>query len=139
MSDFDQWFTDRHQEPPANEREEVADLFQWFFRLKAIEKIAGQRINARFLASAMQDLSTACFGDNPNEVRLAWQMVLDTLGPVLTGKMIDEGVYRRYTPEPDSVRGTPSLAVVWRKNGQSVVARAQYVQDKATGIRFDVE
>jgi hypothetical protein len=139
MSDFDQWFTDRNQEPPANEREEVADLFQWFFRLKAIEKIAGQRINARFLASAMQDLSAACFGDNPNEVRLAWQMVLDTLGPVLTGKMLRERVYLRYTPEPDHDAGTPSMAVVWRKNGQSVVARGTFTQEKPTGIRFDVE
>lgn len=135
----DNWASDRNLEQPANVREEVADLFQWFFRLRAVQKLAGQRINARFFASAMEDLSTSSFGDNPNEVRLAWQMVLDTLGVRLTGMMIDEGVYRQYTPEPDHDRGTPSLAVLWRKNGKSVVGRVTFTEDVPTGIRFDVE
>lgn len=124
---------------PANEMESTADLFQWILRLDEMVAIAGQRINARYTASALRDLVTASHGENPHEVRLAWQLLLDTIGPVLTGKFIATGAWKDFCPEPDHDEGTPSLAVLWRKHCQSVIGRVQFTKDRPTGVRFDVE
>ena len=124
---------------PANQQEATADLFQWVFSLPQLKKLAGRRISARFLASALQDLSTASHGDNANEVRLAWQMVLDTLGPIMLSHFLHHEAWKQFCPEPDHDQGTPSMAIVWRKSGQSVVARHQYVNEVPVDIKFTVE
>lgn len=124
---------------PANPQEATADLFQWFFELPQVKKLADRRISARFLASALQDLSTASHGENAHEVRLAWQMLLDTLGLVLISHFLHHETWRQFCPEPDHDHGTPSMAIVWRKNGQSVVARHQYKNEVSVDIKFTVE
>ena len=124
---------------PANQQEATADLFQWVFSLPQLKKLAGRRISARFLASALQDLSTASHGDHAHEVRLAWQMVLDTLGPIMLSHFLHHEAWKQFCPEPDHDQGTPSMAIVWRKHGQSVVARNQYVNEVPVDIKFTVE
>jgi len=124
---------------PANQQEATADLFQWVFSLPQLKKLAGRRISARYLAAALQDLSTASHGDNAHEVRLAWQMVLDTLGPIMLSHFLHHEAWKQFCPEPDHDQGTPSMAIVWRKGGQSVVARHQYVNEVPVDIKFTVE
>ena len=124
---------------PANPQEFTADLFQWVFSLDEFRALAGQRISARLFASALEDLSTASRGDHAHEVRLAWQLLLDTIGPVMTGHFLSTGAWKQFCPEPDHDAGSPSLAVVWRKGGQSVVARRQFKNDLPVDVRFDVE
>ncbi len=124
---------------PANQQEATADLFQWFFALPQIKKLAGRRISARFMASAMQDLSTASHGENAHEVRLAWQMLLDTIGPVMVSHFLHHEAWKQFCPEPDHDQGSLSMAIVWRKNGQSVVARHQYKNEVPVDIKFTVE
>ncbi len=102
-------------------------------------KFTRQRINARFFASALNDLSAASRGDNPHEVRLAWQLLLDTVGPIVVGRFVSTGAWKRFCPEPDHDAGTPSLAVLWRKGGKSVVGRLQFLNEVPVGVRFDVE
>lgn len=124
---------------PANEQESTADLFQWFFHLEEVLKFANQRINTRSFASALNDLSTASRGDNAHEVRLAWQLFLDTVGPAVVQRFVTTGAWKRFCPEPDHDAGTPSLAVLWRKGGRSVVGRLQFLNEVVVGVRFDVE
>jgi hypothetical protein len=124
---------------PANERESTADQFQWLFNLEEIQRLFGQKISARYTASALHDLTVASFGDNAHEVRLAWQLLLDTMGPVLTGRFITSGAWKTFCSHPDHDDGTPSHAVLWRKGGESVVARRVFREERPTDIRFDVE
>jgi hypothetical protein len=124
---------------PANDFEATAYKFQWFFDLKEIQERFGQRVSARFAESAMRDLTAASFGDNANEVRLAWQLLLDSIGPILTGLFISTGAWKKFCPEPDHDVGAPAMAILWRKNGKQVVGRVTFKDDRAHGIRFDVE
>lgn len=124
---------------PANPQEATADLFQWVFELPALKKLAGRRISARLFASALDDLSTASRGENAHEVRLAWQMVLDTIGPIMVSHFLHHEAWKKFCPEPDHDQGTLSMAIVWRKNGQSVVARHQYKNEVPVDVKFTVE
>ena len=124
---------------PANESEATADRFQWVFELDSIMAMFGQRVSARLTDQSLRDLTFASYGDNATEVRLAWHLVSDTMGPVLTGKFIERGAWRQFCPTPDHDDGTPSKAVLWRKGGTQVVGRVQYSQEIPVGVRFDVE
>ena len=124
---------------PANDSEATADRFQWVFELEDIQKMFGQRVSARLTDQALRDLTVASFGTNVTEVKLAWILLLDTLGPVLTGMFIRSNAWRTFCPEPDHDAGTPSLRVVWRKGGKQVVARLVYNNEVPIGVRFDLE
>ena len=126
---------------PANEQEAVADLFQWLLFLDDIIQYTGQPINARYLAAGLRDLATASFAQpgNAHEVRLAWQMLLDVMGPKLTGMFIMSKAWEGFAPKVSKRHDTDSLATLWAGNDQKVVARAQFQQDAPVGIRFDVE
>jgi hypothetical protein len=124
---------------PANECEATADNFQWVFELEDVQSLFGQRVSARLTDQALRDLTVASFGDNATEVRLAWHLLLDTMGPVLTSLFIRSNAWRKFCPEPDHDAGTPSLRVVWRKGGKQVVARLLYTNEVPTGVRCDLE
>ena len=126
---------------PANEQEAVADLFQWLLFLDDIIQYTGQPINARYLAAGLRDLATASFAQpgNAHEVRLAWQMLLDVMGPKLTGMFIMSKAWEGFAPKVSKRHDTDSLATLWAGNDQKVVARVQFQQDVPVGIRFDVE
>jgi hypothetical protein len=126
---------------PANEQESVADLFQWFFYLDDIIQHTGQPVNTRYLASALRDLSAASFANpgNATEVRLAWQMLLDVMGPKLTGMFIMSKAWRGFAPQVSKRHDTDSLATLWVGDGKKVVARVTFQRDVPTGIRFDIE
>jgi hypothetical protein len=124
---------------PANDSEATADRFQWVFELEDIQKMFGQRVSARLTDQALRDLTVASFGDNANEVKLAWLLLLDTMGPVLTDRFIQSNAWRKFCPEPDHDAGRPSLRVVWRKGGKQVVTRLMYSKEVPTGVRFDFE
>ena len=126
---------------PANEQEAVADLFQWLLFLDDIIQYTGQPINARYLAAGLRDLATASFAQpgNAHEVRLAWQMLLDVMGPKLTGMFIMSKAWQGFAPKVSKLHDTDSLATLWVGNDQKVVARVQFQQDVPVGIRFDVE
>lgn len=124
---------------PANESEATADRFQWVFELPEMQSMFGQRVSARLTDQALRDLTVASYGDNATEVRLAWQLLLDTMGPVLTGKFIHSRAWLKFCPTPPRARGSDSLAVLWRKGGKQVVGRVQFRADVPVGVRFDVE
>jgi hypothetical protein len=124
---------------PANESEATADRFQWVFELEEIRAMFGQRVSARLADQALRDLTVATYGDNAHEVRLAWQLLADTLGPVLTSLFIRSNAWRKFCPDPDHDLGTPSLAVLWRKGGTQVVGRVQFREELPVGVRFDAE
>lgn len=124
---------------PANESEATAARFQWVFELPDLTTLFGQRVSARLADQALRDLTVASHGDNAHEVRLAWHLLADTLGPVLTSLFIRSNAWRDFCPEPDHDAGTPSTRVVWRKHGTQVVARLQYNNDVPIGVRFDQE
>lgn len=124
---------------PANESEATADRFQWVFELDEILTIFGQRVSARLTDQTLRDLTVASYGNNATEVRLAWQLLLDNMGPVLTGRFISSRAWRKFCPTPDHDLGTPSLAVLWRKAGKQVVGRVQFREELPVGVRFDAE
>lgn len=124
---------------PANESEATADRFQWIFELHDLQSLFGQRVSTRLTDQALRDLTVASHGDNAHEVRLAWHLLLDTMGPVLTSLFIRSNAWRSFCPAPDHDAGTPSLRVVWRKGGTQVVARLLYANEVPTGVRFDQE
>jgi len=125
---------------PANETEATADMFQWILFQDDVTALFDWPVNSRYLVAALRDLRTASYSGTANayEVRLAWQMLLDTAGPILTGRFIASGTWREYTPYVFSARDTPSLATLWEGEQKSVVCRAQYHLEVPIGMRFDV-
>lgn len=115
------------------------DLLQWVFHTDFMVQATGRPINTRYLCQALRDLRTASHGANPNEVRLAWQMLLDTAGPQLTGMFIRNGDWERFAPKVSRKTNTPSRITVWEKDGKRVVVRRQFVGEVPTDITFDVE
>lgn len=124
---------------PANDFEVAADKFQWVFDLKEMQDRFGQRVSARFAESAMRDLTAASFGDNPHEVRLAWHLLMDAMGHIMTGLFISTGAWKKFCPQPDYDSGAPGMAVLWRRHGKQVVGRVTFKDELPCGIRFDVE
>lgn len=126
---------------PANETEATADAFQWILFLDEVVELFNWPVNARYLVTALRDLRTASCAKpgNAHEVRLAWQMLLDTAGPILTGKFIATGTWREYSPYVRGTRDTPSLATLWEGNGKAVVCRVRFDRDVPVGMIFDVE
>lgn len=125
---------------PANETEAAADAFQWILFLDEVIALFNWPVNARFLVCALRDLRTASCAKTTtaHEVRLAWQMLLDTAGPILTGKFISTGTWREHTPYVRGTHDTPSLATLWEGNGQAVVCRVQFQQEVPVDMKFEV-
>jgi hypothetical protein len=126
---------------PANETEAAADQLQWILFLEEVMDMFNWPVNTRYLVSALRDLRTASSAKpgNAYEVRLAWQLVLDVAGPILTGRFISSGTWREYTPYVRNARDTPSRATVWQRNGKAVVCRARYQKEVAVDLAFHVE
>ncbi len=118
-----------------------ADVFQWVFNLDVCMKAFGKMVSAPYLHQSLIDLRTASNSatSHAHEVRLAWQLLLDVAGPMLTGMFIREGGWAEVCPRRTTWEATPSRCVVWERDDGRVVARLQYQGDEATGIRFDVE
>ena len=114
------------------------DLLQWVFHQDFMVQATGRPINTRFLCQALRDLRAASFGDKAHEVRLAWQMLLDTAGPQLTGMFIRGGDWKRFVT-PVQGNDSPSNVTVWEHGGKRVVVRRQFVGEVPTDLRFDVE
>lgn len=127
--------------PPENEQEGVADLLQWLLLLKPVQKVLGKPVNARYLAQAMADLCQAsnAFRGNPYEVRLAWQMLSDVLGPQALWRFVASGAWRHYCPRVSRCHDSQSKFAVWVGQGVKVVARVQFRQEDPVDLRFDVE
>jgi hypothetical protein len=125
---------------PANEREATADAFQWILFMDEVIALFDWPVNARYLATALRDLRMASRSGvaNAHEVRLAWQMLLDTAGPILTGRFISSGTWRDYTPYVFSSRNTPSMAILWEGEHKAVVCRVQYRQEVPVGMSFEL-
>lgn len=115
------------------------DLLQWVFHQDFMVHAAGRPINTRFLCQALRDLRYASYGVHPHAVRLAWQMLLDTAGPQLTGMFIRNGDWKRFAPDVDGSADTPSCVTVWRDFDHRVVVRRQFVGEVPTDISFSVE
>jgi hypothetical protein len=126
---------------PANEQEAVADLFQWLLFLDDIIQYTGQPVNARYLAAGLRDLATAGFAQpgNANEVRLAWQQLLDVMGSKLLGMFIMSKAWEGFAPKVSKRHDTDSLATLWVGDGKKVVARVTFRQEVPTDIRIDVQ
>lgn len=126
---------------PANEQESVADLFQWLLYMDELVELAGRPVNARYLAGALRDLTTASFSPNgtAHEVRLAWQMLYDVMGPKLLGKFVSTGAWKDFVPAVSLVNDTDSYATLWAGGGKKVVGRVQFQRDVPVDLRFDVE
>jgi hypothetical protein len=118
-----------------------ADVFQWVFNLDVCLKAFGKMVSAPYLYQSLMDLRTASHSpqSHAHEVRLAWQTLLDVAGPLLTGMFIREGGWSEVCPRRTDWDATPSMIVVWERDGQRVLARLQYQGDEAVGIRFDME
>ena len=118
-----------------------ADIFQWVFNLDVRLDAFGKMVSAPYLYQALIDLRTASNSTqaHAHEVRLAWQLMLDVAGPLLTGMFLREGCWSDVCPRLTDWDATPSMLVVWERDGQRVIARMQYQDDEAVGIRFDVE
>lgn len=115
------------------------DLLQWVFHQDFMVQATGRPINTRYLCQALRDLRTASHGATPHEVRLAWQMLLDTAGPQLTGMFIRGGEWQRFCPPVRAKDNTPSRITVWSDDNHRVVVRRQFVGDVPTDISFSVE
>jgi hypothetical protein len=113
-----------------------ADAFQWVFNLDLCLKGFGRMVSAPYLYKSLIDLRTAVESGNAHEVRLAWQMILDVAGPMLTGMFIREGGWKEVCPVPYGVSDTPSQCVVWENYEKRVIARLQYRNDEAVDIAF---
>ena len=73
------------ENPHSNERDAVADLFQWILFQEPVAELLQRYVNARYLAKALDDLAQASFAPDGKacEVRLAWQVLSDVMGPQL--------------------------------------------------------
>ena len=65
-------------------------------------------------------------------------MLLDTAGPILTGRFIASGTWRDYSPYVFGTHDTPSMATLWEGELGAVVCRVQYRQEVPVGMKFEV-
>ena len=70
---------------PKNDLEFHGDLLEWLLDLPALGELLPRPVSGRHLVHALRDLCHVTFvaGTNPYEVRLAWQMGLDVMGPLI--------------------------------------------------------
>lgn len=123
------------------------DLMQWVFDLDFMQQACGRRINTRYFCKALRDLREANYTGTAAEVRLAWQVLLDTVGPQLVGMFLRGKDWKRFTTpiHKDTLRtNTPSRVVVWESYPQGegstkVVVRRTFVGEVPTDLAFSVE
>ena len=92
-----------------NDFERAADCLEWVFYLPGLEDVVPQRVCAREVAKALDNVIRATFAQvgNPLEVKLAWQMVLDLMGPVLFGHFVRMRAWKDFTPPVPKLLDTP--------------------------------
>ena len=134
--------TGRHLEvPPKNETERTADDFEWLFYLPELESLLPRPVNGRYVAHALKDVADASFSPapKPHEIRLAWQMLLDVMGPHLFRAFYNLGAWQDFTPYVSSSRDTGSRRVLWSNSVEDVVLLMQYQADEACDLAIRVE
>ena len=117
------------------------DILQWLFNTDfMVEELGGRLINCRYLCQALRDLRTASWSPTApaQEVKLAWQVLLDVAGPILLGRFIAGGGWIDFCPDAPKSR-TPTITVVWKRGDESIVARVVYTAEVPADIRFDIE
>lgn len=118
--------------PPADDFERAADMLEWVFYLPGMEEVVTQSVHARDIVKALRDLvaaSCATVG-NPLEVKLAWQIVMDAMGPILFNRFIQMGAWKDWTPFVSPIHDTLSKHVLWVGHGKRVVLRLKYQNDE---------
>lgn len=127
--------------PVPNDFERAADCLEWVFYLPGLEDVVPQRVCAREVAKALDNVIRATFAQvgNPLEVKLAWQMVLDLMGPILFGHFVRMRAWKDFTPPVPKHLDTPSKHVLWVGHDKRVVLTLVYEQDVARDIRLWVE
>jgi len=134
--------TGRHlTDPPGNELERVADHIEWLLYLPQLGEVVTQHVPIRRLIQALIDVGKISFTQdaNPNEVMLAWQILLDVMGPDLFHAFINVGAWRDFTPFADDDRDTRSLRILWTTGSQDVAIRLTYVADMPADYKLSVD
>jgi hypothetical protein len=134
--------TGRHlTDPPGNELERVADHIEWLLYLPQLGEVVTQHVPIRRLIQALIDVGKISFTQdaNPNEVMLAWQILLDVMGPDLFHAFINVGAWRDFTPFADDDRDTRSLRILWTNGSQDVAIRLTYVADMPADYKLSVD
>lgn len=118
--------------PPADDFERAADMLEWVFYLPELDNVVTQNIHGRDLVKALRDLTAASCATvgNPLEVKLAWQIVMDTMGPYLFNAFIRMGAWKDFVPFVSPVHDTMSKHVLWVGHGKRVVLRLKYLNDQ---------
>jgi len=124
-----------------NDFERAADCMEWVFHLPGLEDVVPQSVCAREVAKALDNVVRSTFAQvgNPLEVKLAWQMVLDLMGPFLFGHFIRIRAWQDFTPPVPKHLGTSSKHVLWVGHDKRVVLTPVYVQEEAREIRLWLE
>jgi hypothetical protein len=134
--------TGRHlTDPPGNELERVADHIEWLLYLPQLGEVVTQHVPIRRLVQSLIDVGKISFTQdaNPNEVMLAWQILLDVMGPDLFHSFISVGAWRDFTPFADDDRDTRSLRILWTNGSQDVAIRLTYVADMPSSYKLSVD
>lgn len=135
------WFEPgRHlNRPTPSDFERGADYLEWVFYLPP--GTVTQNVCARDVANALHDLVTASFDQvgNPLEVRLAWQNVMDTMGPMLFNQFIRMRAWEDFCPPVSPIHDTTSKHVLWVGHDKRVVLRLTYKNDVAVDQKLWIE
>jgi hypothetical protein len=117
----------------------VADMLEWAFHIPDYAFM--HRVNSRDVYHALNDVVTASFATvgNPLEVKLAWQVFMDTVGSGIFSAFIRMGAWEDFTPPVPEYLHTHSKHVLWVGHDKRVVLTLVYVQDEARDIRLWVE
>ena len=129
------------ENPPSNERDAVADLFQWILFQEPVAELLQRYVNARYLAKALDDLAQASFAPDGKacEVRFAWQVLSDVMGPQLLWMFVGSRAWKRYCPRVSRRHDSLSKFALWVGSWEKVVARVQYRREQPVDLRFFVE
>ena len=129
------------ENPPENQRNAVADLFQWILFQEPVAELLHRSVNARYMAKSLEDLAKTSFAPDAQacEVRLAWQVLSDVMGPQLLWMFVGSGAWKRYCPRVSRRHDSLSKFALWAGGGEKVVARVQYWREEPVDLRFFVE
>ena len=134
--------TGRHiTDPPGNELERVAYHIEWLLYLPQLGEVVTQHVPIRRLIQSLIDVGKISFTQdaNPHEVMLAWQILLDVMGPEFFHAFVKCGAWRDFTPIDDFDRNTQSLLILWTNGSQDVAMRRTYEADLPSSYKLSVD
>jgi hypothetical protein len=125
--------------PGGSAEDRVADMLEWAFHIP--DDAFLHRVNARDVYHALNDIVTSSFATvgNPLEVKLAWQVFMDTVGPGIFNAFIRMGAWEDFTPPVPEYLHTHSKHVLWVGHEKRVVATLAYKNDEPAGMAVWVE